>query len=361
MKKYLMTPGPTPVPEDVAEVMARPIIHHRTQGYRDIVKGVNENLKKIFKTQNDVLTFTSSGTGAMEASVVNTLSAGDTAIFVNGGKFGERWGDICNAYGVKTVPIDVEWGTAPSPQAIEKALKENPESKAVFITLCETSTATAYDVKAIGSVVKKTNAILVVDVISGLGADEFRMDEWNVDIAVGGSQKGFMVPPGLAFCAVSKKAWGLIKQSKLPKFYYDFNKYEKLVGKSDSPFTPAITLVIGLERALLKITGEGVDNFIERHKKDAQFVREYMKDLGLKIFSKSPADAVTAVEVRESLDGVALVKSLKAKGVSFAGGQAHLKGKIFRIAHMGSVGRKDLEGALAILKETLEEQGVKAK
>lgn len=355
MKKkcYLMTPGPTPIPEEVTKEMAKPIIHHRTGEYRDIVKNVNENLKKVFKTENNVLMFTASGTGAMEASVVNALSKGDTAVVVKGGKFGERFAEICASYGIKVVPVDIEWGTAPEPAVIEKALKENPGTKAVFIQLSETSTATVYDVKSIAAVVGKTEAILVVDAISGLGADEFKMDEWKVDIACGGSQKAFMIPPGLSFCGVSKKAWNLIKKSTLPRYYYDFTKYEKLVEKSDTPWTPAITLVIGLQKALSMIAEEGIDNSIERHTRDAEFVRNSVTDMGLKLFSKSPSNAVTAVCVPGGVDGAKLISSLKAKGVTFAGGQAHLKGKIFRIAHMGWITRQDLEFALDRLKETL--------
>jgi len=354
-KTYLLTPGPTPVPEEISKAMAEPIIHHRTPQYRDVAKAVNRDLKKLFKTESNVLTFTSSGTGAMEASIVNTLSKGDKAIVVVGGKFGERFAEICKAYGVNVVLINVEWGRGPDAATVEKILKENPDAKALFMQLCETSTATVYDVKSIGSVVAKTDAILVVDAISGLGADEFNMDQWQVDIAIGGSQKAFMIPPGLSFCAVSKKAWGLIKQSTLPKYYYDFNKYEKLIEKSDSPFTPAITLTIGLQKALSMIMEEGVDKFIKRHTTDAEFVRKYLKDLGIALFSKLPSNAVTAACVSKGVDGAKLVSSLKSKGVTFAGGQAHLKGKIFRIAHMGGVVRDDLQYSLDRLKETLKE------
>ncbi|MBL7157137.1 MAG: alanine--glyoxylate aminotransferase family protein [Candidatus Omnitrophica bacterium] len=358
-KRYLLTPGPTPVPDEIIKAMAQPIIHHRTPQYRDIAKTVNEGLKKIFKTDNNVLTFTSSGTGAMEASVINTLSRGDTAIVVRGGKFGERFTEICTAYGVKAVPIDIEWGRGPEPQAIEEALKKAPNAKALFMQLCETSTATVYDVKSIGNITGKTGAILIVDAISGLGADEFNMDTWGVDIAIGGSQKAFMIPPGLSFTAISKKAWNLVRQSNLPKYYYDFNKYERLMEKSDSPWTPAITLMIGLEKAISMILEEGVDKFVERHKLDAEFVRKTVKDMGLELFSKFPSNAVTAVKVPKDIDTSKLIKSLKSEGVTFAGGQGELKGKIFRIAHMGGIARKDLEHALAKLKEVLKKEDVK--
>ncbi|MFH1594373.1 MAG: alanine--glyoxylate aminotransferase family protein [Candidatus Omnitrophota bacterium] len=354
-KHYLLTPGPAQMPEDILESMGRPIIHHRTQQYRDIVKSANENLKKVFKTTRNVLTFTSSGTGAMEASVVNTLSKGDTAIVVRGGKFGERFDEICRAYGVEVVVADVTWGERPEARTIDVLLQKHPDTKAVFMQLCETSTATVYDVEAIGKVVSKTPAILVVDAISGLGSDEFKMDEWNVDVAIGGSQKGFMLPPGLSFCAVSEKAWNLVKKSTLPKYYYDFLFYEKLMGKSDSPFTPAITLVIGLEKAMSAIVAEGVDAFIRRHREDARYVRETIKEMGLTLFSRFPSDAVTAANIPGPVDGAKLLSSLKSKGVTLAGGQAELKGKIFRIAQMGGITRKDLEFALGILKDTLKE------
>ncbi|MCK4463813.1 MAG: alanine--glyoxylate aminotransferase family protein [Candidatus Omnitrophica bacterium] len=354
-KQLLLTPGPTPVPEEIQKEMAKPIIHHRTPQYKEIFAEVNEGLKKVFKTKAEILTFASSGTGAMEASIVNTLSKGDKAIVIMGGKFGERFAEICDAYGVSVVPLNIEWGRVPEPKDIEKALNENKGAKAVFVNLCETSTATVYDIKSIGDIVKETDAILVVDAISGLGSDEFKMDQWHVDIAVGGSQKGLMIPPGLAFCAISKKAWDLSLKSNLPKYYYDFKKHKKSMEKNDVPFTPAITLEIGLKRSLSIIKKEGIDNFIERHRKDAEYVRGEIKKMNLKIFSESPSNAVTAVEIPEGINGADLIKSLKAKGITFAGGQAHLKGEIFRIAHMGGITRSDLEYALGVLKETLKE------
>lgn len=359
-KNYLLTPGPTIIPGEVIDAMARPIIHHRTPEYKKVTASVNENLKKIFKTSQNVLTFTASGTGAMEASVSNTMQKGDTAIVVRGGKFGERFEEICRAYGVNVIPIDVEWGTRPDPKEVESKLKGNPAVKAVFLQLCETSTATAYDIQPLGDIVAKTDAILVVDGISGLGADTFSMDDWNVDITIGGSQKAFMIPPGLSFCAVSKKAWEMVKKSDLPKYYYNFQKYDKLIEKSDTPWTPAISLMIGLDKALSMIVDEGVDNFVKRHQDDAEYARKSLKDMGLEIFSKFPSNAVTAVSVPEGIDGGKLIKSMKAKDVTFAGGQGHLKGKIFRFAHMGGITKADLKFALDRLKETLKEEDIKA-
>lgn len=354
-KQLLLTPGPTPIPDEVQKEMAKPIIHHRTPGYREIFAAVNQGLKKVFKTECPVLTFASSGTGAMEASVTNTLSKGDKAICVRGGKFGERFAEICEAYGVNVVPLDVKWGEAPDPNDIKNLLDKNADVKAVFTTLCETSTGTVYDIAAIGNVVKKTGAVLIVDVISGLGSDEFKMDEWGVDAAVGGSQKGLMLPPGLAFLAVSEKAWKMAAASTLPKYYFDIKKYKKSLEKDDMPWTPAITLVIGLKTALSMLEAEGIDKSIARHRSDAEFTRGEIKKLGLELFSKSPSDAVTAVNVPSGVDGPALVKSIKAKGATFTGGQGDIKDKIFRIAHMGAITRKDIEFALGLLKETLKE------
>ena len=353
MKKILMTPGPTPVPQDIMKEMAKPIIHHRTPEYREIFASVKSSLKEILRTKTDVLIFTSSGTGAMEASVSNILSAGDKAIVTRGGKFGERFGEICEAYGVDVIPIDVEWGSVPDPKEVKKILDSNPDTKAVFTTLCETSTATVYDIKSIGEIVKNHRALLVVDVISGLGSDDFRQDEWSVDVAVGGSQKGLMIPPGLSFCSVSKKAWGLVGESKLPKYYLDFKKYKKSADKDDVPYTPAITLTIGLKKALDKFKAKGLDGKLAESRKLARLLKDAVGSMGLELFSKSPSQGVTAVRVPENVDGGTIVKGLKAKGITIAGGQAHLKGRIFRIAHMGAITGLDIEETVKALREIL--------
>ena len=359
-KNYLMTPGPTPVPEDIREEMAKPIIHHRTKEYQAIFKDVTEGLRKIFKTSGDVFTFTSSGTGAMEASIVNVLSPGDKIIVVRGGKFGERFGDIAKAYGVEVIPIDVEWGSAPQPEVIKDALKKNPGVKGVYATLCETSTATVYDIKAIGEVVRATDALYIVDVISGLGADDFENDAWGVDIAVCGSQKGLMIPPGLAFCSVSAKAWKAVEVSRLPKFYFNFKKYKKAYLDTDTPFTSAITLVIGLKKALETINKKGVDNVIAEHQRMARAFREASRSIGLGIFSKSPSSAVTGVNAPAGIDADAIIKLLKTEfGVTFAGGQEQLKGKIFRVAHMGGIDEEHTIESIKALEQALTKLGFK--
>lgn len=363
MKKVLLlTPGPTPVPERVLLAMARPMIHHRTNEFQEILKEVEEGLKYVFCTKNDVLIFASSGTGAMEGSVVNLLSPGDHAIVVRGGKFGERWAEICSAYGINVVPIDVEWGNAVTPNEIEIALRDNPSVKAVFITQCETSTGVGTDVKAIAKVVSQTDAVLVVDAISSLGAMELKMDEWGVDVVVSGSQKGLMIPPGLAFVALSEKAWRLVSQSKCPKYYFDFIKARKALQKTDTPYTPAVSLVIGLNEALKMIREEGLENVIERHSKLAQAARSAMQAIGLELFSKYPSNTVTPVKIPAGVDGEKLVKSIRSKyGISIAGGQEELKGKIFRIAALGYVSEFDLLTGISAIEMELLEQGFKVE
>ncbi len=357
-KHYLMTPGPTPVPEDIRMEMAKPMIHHRTKEYQAIFKDATEGMRKIFKTKNDVYTFTSSGTGAMEASIVNVLSPGDKIIVVRGGKFGERFADIAKAYGVETINYDVPWGSAPCPADIADLLAKNPGVKGVYTTLCETSTATVYDIKAIGEVVKKTDALFVVDTISGLGADAFENDAWGVDIAICGSQKGLMIPPGLAFCSVSEKAMKATETSKLPKFYFNFKKYKKAWLDTDTPFTSAITLVIGLKKAVELINAKGVDAVIAEHARQAKAYRAAAVALGLKIFSKSPSDAVSGILMPDGMDADALIKLLKTElGVTFAGGQEALKGKIFRVAHMGGIDKEHTVESIKALEQGLAKMG----
>lgn len=359
-KEYLLTPGPTPVPPEALLAMAKPIIHHRTPQYRAIFKEVNEDLKYVFQTKGDVFTFASSGTGAMEAALVNLLSTGDKVVTVEGGKFGERWTELCNAYGVKPIVIKVENGKAADPKAIAKALSGDGNIKAVFVTLCETSTGVTNDVKAISEITSKTKTVLVVDAISGLGACELKTDEWGVDCVVCGSQKGLMIPPGLGFISVSEKAWKLIEASALPKYYFDLKAAKKAIKDDDTPFTPAVSLVMALREALKLIKQEGLENVIARHKKLAEATRRGMQALGLKLFADAPSDSVTAVVVPQGVDGEKFVKTLRDKyGVSIAGGQAELKGKIFRIAHLGYMNEFDVIVGVSAIETALAEFGYK--
>ncbi len=359
-KNYLMTPGPTPVPPEVLLEMAKPIIHHRTPQYQAIFGKVNEGLKAVFKTTSDVCCFTSSGTGAMEASVANILSPGDKAIVVQGGKFGERFGELCKAYGIEFIPINVEWGRPVDPKAVKDALDKNKGVGAVYATLSETSTGTVNDIKSIGAIVKNYDAVLVVDAISGLGADDLQTDAWGVDMALSGSQKGLMIPPGLAFTTVSKKAWAKVENSKLPKYYFNLKKYKKALEAKDTPWTSAVGLFIGLQKALEIILGEGMDAVLARHARMARAAREGVAALGLKVYSSSPSNAVTPVNVPAGIDGELLVKTMRDKyGVTVAGGQSELKGKIFRIAHLGFMENFDCVVALSALEIVLTEMGYK--
>ncbi len=358
-KNYLLTPGPTPLPPEICEALSRPIIHHRTPQFQLVLKEVAEGLKHIFQTKNDVFILTSSGTGAMEAAVVNLLSWGDKALVVQGGKFGERWTELCEAYGIKPMVIDVEWGKALDPAVLKEHLDKEPAIKAVFTTLCETSTGVTFDIKGFGQVLKDTQAVLVVDAISGLGAVDLQMDAWSVDVVVCGSQKGFMLPPGLGFISVSKKAWKFVEESKCPKYYLDLKAAKKAHDKTDTPFTPAIGLVIALNEALKMMKVEGLENVFARHKKLADATRAAMSALGLELFSPTAAsDGVTAVKVPSGIDGEKLVKSMRDEyGVTIAGGQGEMKGKLIRVAHMGYMSEFDIILGISCLEKVLKKMG----
>lgn len=360
-KSYLLTPGPTPLPPQVCEAMARPIIHHRTPQFQVVLKEATVGLKYVYQTKGDVFILASSGTGTMEAAVVNLLSGGDTAITIQGGKFGERWTEICKSYSINTDIIDVRWGEAVQPREIEKRLKINPKIKAVFTTLCETSTGVVNDIAAIGKVVKDTNAVLVVDAISGLGAIDLETDAWFCDVVVSGSQKGLMLPPGLGFISVSPKAWKLVEDSRCPKYYFDLKAAKKALDKTDTPFTPAITLIIALCESLKMIKQDGLENVFLRHKKMADATRLAVKALGLELFAPTCAsDVVTAIKVPQGIDGEKLVKTMRdSYGVTIAGGQAELKGKVFRIAHMGFIEEFDIIVGISCLEKILHQMGYK--
>ncbi len=361
MKKRLFTPGPTPIPESVMLAMAEPIIHHRNPEFVEVLTSVNQNLKYLFQTKNEVLTLTSSGTGAMEASVVNLLSPGDRAIFVNLGKFGERWGEIMKAYGVEPIEIKVEWGTAPSAELVLETLQKNPTAKAVFLTHSETSTGVFTNIKEIAAAVhEKYDIAVVVDGITSVGAHEMRFDEWGLDVIVTGSQKGLMIPPGLAFAALSDRAKKMMEISKLPKFYFSFKKALKSHAGNDTPFTPAITLVIGLEKALRMVKEETVEEVWRKHKILSEAVRNGCEAIGLKLFGAPASHAVTAVNVPDGVEYSKFNKILKQKyGITTAGGQEHLKGKIFRVSHLGYYDELDIVGVVAALEWTLHDLNFK--
>ncbi len=358
-KNYLLTPGPTPLPPQVCEAMARPIIHHRTPQFQAILKEASEGLKYVFQTAHNVFILASSGTGAMEAAVVNLLSPGDAVLVVDAGKFGERWTELCAVYGMATEVLKVEWGKAVEPGQVAAKLKSNPRIKAVFATLCETSTGVTHDIQGIGAVVKDTPAVLVVDAISGLGAIDLKADDWSADVVVSGSQKGLMLPPGLGFISVSQKAWKLVEAARTPRYYYDLRKARTAIEKTDTPFTPAITLIIALCEALKMMKGDGLDKVFGRHKKMADATRAAMKALGLKLFAPTAAsDVVTSVYVPAGVDGEKLVKTMRdTYGVTIAGGQDEMKGKIFRFAHMGYIEEFDIITGISCLEKVLHQMG----
>jgi aspartate aminotransferase-like enzyme len=359
MRKYrLMAPGPTPVPEKVLLRMADTVIHHRTPQFKALLKRVHDKLKKVVRTDNPVVIFSASGTGAMEASVINMLSAGDKALVIKGGKFGERFADICESYGVEVVPYELEWGQSADAEVIKEKLRDEPGIKAVYATLCETSTGVVNDIEAIGKVVSPTEAVLVVDAISGLTAEEFRPDECGVDLVVAGSQKGLMLPPGLAFLSVSAKARKMMESSELPKYYFDLKAALKSYEGDTTPWTTAVSLVNGLEEVLDMMLSEGLDNVLKRHAHLAKATREAVKAIGLELFSKSPANTLTAVKVPEGVDGKELVRKMRDEQMmTIAGGQAHLKGKIFRLAHLGYMDTYDTISAIAAIEMVLQQLG----
>ncbi len=358
-KKYLLAPGPTPVPPEALLAMAMPIIHHRAPDFLPVLESAKKGLQWLYQTKNDVLILCSTGTGGMVGSVNNFLTPGDDVLVVNGGKFGERWTKICQAYGMKVEEIAVEWGYAVKPESVEAALKKNPKIKAVFVQANETSTGVYHDVKALAAIVKKTDAIFVVDAISALVAHDIRTDEWGIDVMIGGSQKGVMLPPGLAFVSVSDKAWKMADTARTPKFYFNFKKERENLAKNQTLFTSAVTLIIGLNECVKMLQAEGLDKVFARHERLAKATRAGAGALGLKLFPKeSPSNALTAIEAPAGVDGQAIYKDLRVKyGITGAGGQDKLKGKIFRIAHLGYADTFDVITAIAGIEMVLKGLG----
>ena len=359
-KRYLFSPGPTMLPPRVLLKMAEPIMHHREPEFQKIFEEVRKGLKVLFQTKNEVLIFTSSGTGAMEASVSNLLSRGDKALVVRGGKFGERWGEICKAYGIEFIPIDVEWGRAAEPGRIQEILASDRSIRVVYIQATETSTGVVHPMKEIAEIVKKyDDAVLVVDAITGIGVLDMPMDRWGLDVVISGSQKALMLPPGLSFAAVSDKAWKWVERSNLPKYYFDFKKELKSVQKNQSAYTPAISLFVALREALRMMEEEGLEAIFRRHEKLARATRAAVRALGLELYAPgSPSPGLTAVKVPAGIDGVKLQKLFFERfGITVAEGQNRAKGKIIRIAHLGYYERLDMIMVISALEMLLKEMG----
>lgn len=364
LKKYLLAPGPTPVPPEVLLSMAMPIIHHRSPDFIPVLDSAKKGLQWLYQTKNDVLILASTGTGGMVGAVNNFFNHGDKVVVINGGKFGERWTKICQAYGLKVEEIIVEWGYTVKLGVVEEALKKNPDIKGVFVQATETSTGVYHDIEGLGRLIKNyPDTLFIVDAISALVAHDLKTDEWGIDIMVGGSQKGLMLPPGLAFVSVSEKAWKKNEQSKMPRFYFNFKKERENLAKNQTNFTSAVTLIIGLNEAIKMLQKEGLENVFSRHARLANAAREAVKALGLGIYSKeSPSNSVTAIEMPDGIDGQVVYKTLREKyGITGAGGQDKAKGKIFRLAHLGYADRFDIITGIAALEMVLKQLGYPVK
>jgi aspartate aminotransferase-like enzyme len=357
-KQRLLTPGPTPLYPPALHAMMASDIHHRTEDFRNVYKSALADLKEVYGTQNDVLCFAASGTGAMDASVSNLFSRGDKVIVCTAGKFGERWAEIAKAYGLEANVLKAEYGEVVTPDRVADALKAEPATKGVFIQASETSTGAEHDVKTIGEIVKKTDAIFVVDAITGLGTMPLDIEGWGLDVLIGGSQKAFMIPPGLAFLSVSPKAWQFAEKSDLPHYYFNLKKEKKNGDAGESSWTPATSLILALGEALKYIKKIGVANLIENAQLLAEATREAVGELGLELFAKRPGSSVTAVKAPAGMDSGAIVKGFRERfGAVIANGQGTMKGQIFRMAHLGYFDFADMFGVIAGLELILRANG----
>jgi aspartate aminotransferase-like enzyme len=359
MKQRLLTPGPTPVPEETLLELARPMIYHRTAEFRQILGEVLEDLKYVFRTKNTIVPLTASGTGGLEAALVNSVQPGAKILCLIAGRFGERWKNIAKAFGIEAVNVQVTWGQVVTPEMLTKALADHPDAVAICTTLSETSTGAGHDIEAFGKIVAKTPALLVVDAISGLGVMECRTDEWNVDICCTGSQKALMMPPGLAFLSVSDKAWKAIDKNPSPRtFYFDLKKARKSLETNDTPWTQAHTLIRAMRVSLKKIRAEGIENIWATQARNAAAARAGFQAMGLKVFPVRPNNALTVGEMPQGIDSsVLLTKLEKQYGMKLANGQDTLKGKIIRLAHMGYIDQFDIIAALSGIELVLGEMG----
>jgi aspartate aminotransferase-like enzyme len=359
MKSKLFTPGPTKVPGAVLSAVGKQVLHHRSPEFSEKVRHVQDELGRLLQTHNDTLLFTCSGTGMMEAAVANLLSLGDKAICINNGMFGERWRDICTAFGVEAVDVAIEWGKSITPEELKTVADAHPDAKVVFVIHSETSTGALNDIKALAAVLKEHQAAIVVDATSSVGVHEIRMDEWGIDVVVAGTQKALMTPPGLAFVALNGNAWGLVTASDLPSYYFDFTRtWKRLQRKGQTPFTTAVSLVYGLEVALEMMEEEGWDNVYARHERMGKATRAAVKALGFAVLPDNPVNGVTVTMCPEGLDANRIVRVLDDEfGVRVAGGQAHLSGRVFRIGHMGGIRERDLAMVIGALELALASIG----
>ena len=357
MKPYiLLTPGPTPLPPSVSAKMAEPILHHRTKEFGKVFDQVIADMQYVYRTKSTVVMMTTSGTGSMESAVVNLLSPGDKALVHTTGAFGDRFVKILKTYGLSPVVVAEEWGFAASPEKLKAALKANPGLKACFFQHTDTSTGVVNDLPALAKTVRENSeALVVVDSVSGLGAEELEMDAWDLDVVLTGSQKGLMNGPGLAFAAISEKAWKAVEAAKLPRFYFDWRTMKASLPNQETPYTPAVNLVVAQAEALRMIKEEGIENVWKRTAELAVYTRGQVTGrLGLKLYAKDPADILTGAWLPEGVDGNKLLAAMLAEEkISIANGQEKLKGKIFRIAHMGFITKADVDAGLNSLARRL--------
>jgi len=362
-KQRLLTPGPTPLYPPALHAMMASDIHHRTEDFRKAYRSCLADLKEVMGTANDILMFAASGTGAMDGAVSNLFSKGDKVIVCVAGKFGERWAEIAKAYGLNANVITVPYGQVVSPRQVEEALAADPAVKGVFVQASETSTGAAHDVKAMAAAVAKTDAIFVVDAITGLGTQTLDIDGWGLDVVIGGSQKAFMIPPGLAFLSISPKAWKFTETATLPHFYFNFKKEKKSGDAGESSWTPSTALILALAEALRYVKGIGMGKLIENAQLLAEATREAVRRMGLELFSAgSPGSSVTAVKAPAGLDSSVIVKEFRNRfGAIIANGQGSMKGQIFRIAHLGYFDFADLFAVIAGLEIILNANGFPVK
>ena len=353
-----MIPGPTPVPEKVLQALSKHPIGHRSKEFQELVESTTKNLQWLHQTQNDVLTITGSGTAAMEAGIINTLSKGDKVICGENGKFGERWVKVAKEFGLEVIKIDSEWGTPLDPEEFKKVLEEDKqkEIKAVILTHSETSTGVINDLETISSYIREHNtALSIVDCVTSLGACNIPVDEWKLDIVASGSQKGYMIPPGLSFIAMSQKAWEAAEKSNLPKFYLNLKSYRKSLLSNSNPYTPAVNLVFALDESLKMMREEGLENIFARHNRHKLAVSNAAKTLNLNLFADEEhlSPAVTAIAT-DDIDAEDFRKKIKNKfDILLAGGQDHLKGEIFRVGHLGYVNDRDIISVISAISNTL--------
>jgi len=361
----LRTPGPTPVPDDIVEAMSNPMVNHRGPEFRDMINKVTEQLQQVFMTQNDLFVLTASGTGALEASIVNTLSPGDNVLAATAGSFGDRFIDLARAYGADVKTLEFEWGAAVDPDAIRRALREDASIKAVMLTHNETSTGITHPLAELSAVVKgEFNKLLLVDAVSSLGCIPLPVDGWNCDMVGTASQKGFMIPPGLSFISISEAGWEAQQTATMPRFYFDLKAAKSYLERGQTPFTPAVGAMYGLSLALDKILDEGLENVYERHSSIAQYTRNSMKNLGLELLAedeKYASDTVTAIKMPNSVDHSKLMGMMRnEENVVLAAGQGKLTTDIFRIGHLGYVVQEDIEEVVEALKTVLPKVGFSA-